>query len=176
MPFTAIAGPPYVLEEDATLRRLPLGWGKGLTVSGAVLSAVGEAIERYSASLPDSDRIVWAKPSELDEFLDPRECGLYTDAQYESDEFPYVRFDPEIEHPWVQGKWLHDGTPVFVAAIDAFLLIKIQKEQLFSQGTSNGLAAATDFEEAALRATFELVERDALMTAWLTATPGRGSS
>ena len=73
----------------------------------------------------------------------------------------------------MQGKWLHDGSPVFVAAIDAFLLVKIQKEHLFSQGTSNGLAADTDFEEAALRATLELVERDALMTAWLTATPGR---
>ena len=173
LPFTAVAGPPHIMEADGTVRRLPLGWGKGLTVSGAVLSAVGEAIERYAASLPDPDRIVWARPGELDEFVDPRDGALYTDAQYESDGFPYVRFDPDLQHPWVQGKWLKDGTPVFVAAIDVFLSIKIQKEHLFSQGTSNGLAAATNLEEAALRATFELIERDAFMTAWLTETRGR---
>jgi ribosomal protein S12 methylthiotransferase accessory factor len=41
------------------------------------------------------------------------------------------------------------------------------------QGSSSGLAAATDPEEAALRATLELVERDAFLTAWLTACPGQ---
>jgi ribosomal protein S12 methylthiotransferase accessory factor len=173
LPITAVAGPPHIMEADGKVRRLPLGWGKGLTISGAVLSAVGEAIERYAASRPDPNRIVWAKPSEIDEFLDPRDGALYTDAQYESDGFPYVRFDPDIQHPWVQGKWLKGGAPVFVAAIDVFLSIEIRKENLFSQGTSNGLAAATNFEEAALRATLELIERDAFMAAWLTETPGR---
>jgi ribosomal protein S12 methylthiotransferase accessory factor len=41
------------------------------------------------------------------------------------------------------------------------------------QGTSSGLAASTDPEEAALRATLELLERDAFMTAWFTACPAR---
>ena len=61
LPFIATAAPPHVMDEDGSLRRLPLGWGKGLTVSGAVLSAVGEAIERYAASLPDSERIIWER-------------------------------------------------------------------------------------------------------------------
>src|SRR4030095_6732146 len=47
------------------------------------------------------------------------------------------------------------------------------REHAISQGASNGLAAAADFEEAALRATLELIERDAFMAAWLTACPGR---
>lgn len=173
LPIIATAAPPHLMEEDGSLRSLPLGWGKGLTVSGAVLSAVGEAIERYSASVPDSRRIIWERPDDLDcEFMDPR-AGAYADAQYERDGFPYVRFDPCIRHPWVLGKWLGNGTPVWVPAVFAFLSLTISPEHLICQGTSNGLAASTNEDEAGLRATLELVERDAFMAAWLTAARGR---
>jgi bacteriocin biosynthesis cyclodehydratase domain-containing protein len=174
LPLIATAAPPHVIEDDGSLRRLPIGWGKGWTVSGAILSAVGEAIERYAPSLPDLTRFVRARPDELDgEFLDPRACALYSDEQYEREGFPYVRFDPGVRHPWVLGKWLGGDSPVWVPAIFAFMSLTLRREHLICQGTSNGLAAATDFDEAALRATLELIERDAFMAAWLTACPGR---
>jgi ribosomal protein S12 methylthiotransferase accessory factor len=53
-----------------------------------------------------------------------------------------------------------------------FLSLTIEPGHLICQGTSNGLAASTSFEDAALRATLELVERDAMLTAWLSGTPG----
>ena len=53
-PIVVTAAPPHVFNGDGSLRQLPVGWGKGLTLSGAILSAVGEAIERYSASLPNT--------------------------------------------------------------------------------------------------------------------------
>lgn len=169
LPIIATAAPPHVIEKDGSLRRLPLGWGKGLTISGAVLSAVGEAIERYSASLVDPERIVWKRARDLDgEFLDPRELGLYTDEQYERDDFPYVQFDADIEHPWVHGTWLSNGQPVWIPAIAVFLSIELRREQLICQGTSNGLAASTEKDDASLRAILELVERDAFMASWLT--------
>jgi ribosomal protein S12 methylthiotransferase accessory factor len=172
LPIIATAAPPHIMEEDGRLHRLPLGWGKGLTISGAVLSAVGEAIERYSASLPDSGRIRWERAGDLDgEFIDPRDGALYSEAQYKRRGFPFVRYDPNIQHPWVLGKWLHNGAAVWVSALDVFLSITIRQEQLICQGTSNGLAAATDHDEAALRATLELIERDAFMAAWLTGSP-----
>jgi ribosomal protein S12 methylthiotransferase accessory factor len=174
LPLVATAAPPHVVEEDGSLRRLPIGWGKGLTLSGAILSAVGEAIERYAPSLPDPARIVWERPEDLDgEVLDPRDFALYTGAQYAREGFPYVRFDPGVRHPWVLGRWLGSEAPVWVPAIFTFLSLELRRENLICQGTSNGLAAATDAEEAALRATLELVERDAFMAAWLTSTPGR---
>jgi len=174
LPMIASAMPPRIMEEDGSLRRLPLGWGKGLTVSGAVLSAVGEAIERYAASLPDLRRIIWERPDDLDgEFIDPRASALYSETQYERDDFPYARFDPGSRHPWILGKWLSNGDAVWVPAVFAFLSFRLQAEHLFCQGTSNGLAASTDQEEAALRATLELVERDGFMAAWLTARPGQ---
>mgnify|MGYP001554615223 CR=1 FL=1 len=111
------AAPPYLPP-----RRFPIGWGKGLTLSGALLSAVGEAIERYAPSLADARRIVWKRADELDgEWLDPREFALYTTAQYEREGFPFVRFDPGVCHPWVRGNWLGSGEPVWTPAVLAYL-------------------------------------------------------
>ncbi|HET6979998.1 MAG TPA: TOMM precursor leader peptide-binding protein [Pyrinomonadaceae bacterium] len=169
LPVIATAAPPHIIEKDGSLRRLPLGWGKGLTVSGAVLSAVGEAIERYSASIVDTERIVWKRAQDLEgEFLDPREFGLYTDTQYGREDFPYVRFDTAIEHPWVSGHWLDNEQQVWIPAILVFLSIELRQEQLICQGTSNGLAASSDKDDASLRAVLELVERDAFLATWLT--------
>jgi ribosomal protein S12 methylthiotransferase accessory factor len=166
------AAPPHVVDEDGSLRMLPVGWGKGLTPSDAVLSAVGEAVERYSASLPDPGRIVWARPDELDgDRLDPRSLPLYSDEQHARPGFPFARFDPGIAHPWVRGSWLAGGD-VWVPAVLAFLSLTIEPAHLFAQGTSNGLAAATSPDDAARRGTLELVERDAMLAAWLTGTPG----
>jgi ribosomal protein S12 methylthiotransferase accessory factor len=174
LPIIATAAPPHVLETDGSLRRLPIGWGKGLSVSGAVLSAVGEAIERYSASIVDPDRIVWKRPEELDgEYLDPRGCGLYAGAQYDRSDFRYVRFDSDVTHPWVLGSWADSGKPVWIPAVFVFLSVELRQEQLICQGTSNGLAASTDKHDAALRAILELVERDAFMTSWLTGCPAQ---
>ncbi len=169
LPIIVTAAPPHIIDKDGSLRRLPIGWGKGLTIAGAVLSAVGEAIERYSASVVDAERIVWKRPDELDgEFLDPRECGLYSDAQYKRHDFPYVPFNKDVVHQWVRGFWAHNNKPVWIPAIFVFLSLELKQEQLICQGTSNGLAASTDKDEASLRAILELVERDAFMAAWLT--------
>jgi len=172
LPIIAKAAPPHVMEKDGSLHRLPAGWGKGLTISGAVLSAVGEAIERYSASVVDPEKIIWKRPDEFDgEVMDPHDLGLYSEEQYDRDGFPYVRFDSSIPHPWVLGSWLNDGKPVWLPALFVFLFIELHQEQLIGQGTSNGLAASTDKDDAALRAILELVERDAFMSTWLTASP-----
>ena len=137
-------------------------------------TAVGEAVERYAASQPDPARIVWERPDDLDgEFLDPRTFSLYTEAQYERKDFPYVRFDPSVRHPWVLGRWMGSDTPVWIHAVFAYLSLELRPEHQICQGTSNGLAASIVHQEAALRATLELVERDAFMSAWLTACPGQ---
>jgi ribosomal protein S12 methylthiotransferase accessory factor len=173
-PIVVTASPPHVYDDAGSLRRLPVGWGKGLDIASALRSAVGEAIERYAASQPDADRIVWHRVRDLTgEVLDPREFSLYSDDQYGREGFPFTRFDPEICHPWVRGQWLNGGTPVWVPAIFVFLSLAMRREHNIYQGTSNGLAAGADFENAALRATLELVERDAFMASWLTASAGR---
>jgi len=172
--IVATTAPPWIVKDDETLRPLPVGWGKGLTLNDAVLSAVGEAIERYSASLPDPARLVCRRGRDLEgEILDPRAFPLYSAAQYRRMAFPYNRFNRSIKHPWVLGRWLAGGGEVWIPAVLAFLSARIRPEQLIAQGTSNGLAASTDADDAALRAVFELVERDAFMSAWMTSTPAQ---
>ena len=172
-PVVITVAPAHVEDEDDTWRCLPTGWGKGPTAAEAVRSALGEAIERYGASLPDPDRLVWERPHDLQgDRLDPRLFSLYGAEQYAREDFPYVQFDPGARHPWVRGRWLDGGSEVWVPAVFAFLSMTIGPENLICQGTSNGLAAFPDAHEAALRATLELVERDAFMAAWLTGAPG----
>lgn len=173
IPIVITAAPPRIIGDDGRSRALPAGWGKGLTPWEAVQSAVGEAVERYSASLPDPARIRWARVDDLTgDVLDPRQHPCYEDTQHERDGFPFARFDPAVLHPWVRGHWLDDASPVWVPALHAYLSLTIGPENLFCQGTSNGLATSTSVDDAALRATLELVERDALMAAWLIGASG----
>jgi ribosomal protein S12 methylthiotransferase accessory factor len=160
--------------ESSPRRTMPMGWGKGLTPSAALMGAVGEAIERYSASLPDLSRIVWSRPGDLrGNVLDPRSFALYSEERYRQPGFPFVRFDPEVRHPWVAGEWMGTQEPVWVPAVLAYLFLEVHPEHAFCQGNSNGLAAATDRTEASLRATLELLERDAFMTSWRCKVPGQ---
>jgi ribosomal protein S12 methylthiotransferase accessory factor len=173
-PVTMTAAPPHVQNADGSLRQMPIGWGKGLTISAAILSAVGETIERYSASLPDPGRIVWKRPSELDgEVLTPDAFSLYSAEQYARAGFPYLAYDAEAPHPWIAGRWFGSDAPVWVPAVMAYLSLTIRREHQIVQGTSNGLAAGRDLEDASRRAVMELVERDAFLAAWLTGRAGR---
>ncbi|MGJ5817895.1 YcaO-like family protein [Paludibaculum fermentans] len=170
-PLVATAAPPHVLNADGTLRPLPIGWGKGLDLPGAIYSAVGEAVERYAPSLPEPARIVWEAASRLPgEWLDLH--PVYSDDQYERAGFPYTRFSPDAVQPWVAGEWLDCKEPVWLPAISAYLAMQVTAEQFLSQGTSNGLASHPGREEAALRAVMELVERDAFLASWLTGRAG----
>ena len=174
LPVVATAMPPHIIDETGARKRLPLGWGKGLTISNAILSAVGEAIERYAPSIPDYQRICFAPLSGLrGHVLNPRRFPLYSEADYRREGFPYSRFDPDLVHPWVSGSWLGGGDSVWIPAVLAFLSLTLEPGQLICQGTSNGLAAHVDSDRAALSAILELVERDAFLTSWLTASPGR---
>lgn len=170
----ATAAPPHHLDQAGRAHPLPIGWGKGMDEAAAIRSAVGEAIERYAASLPDPARLHWARPADLDgDVLDPRELPLYDPAQYAAEGFGFVPFDRRVDHPWVRGTWLHDGRPVWVPAVLAYLQLSLLPEHLICQGTSNGLAAGQDAESAAVPAVLELVERDAMLAAWLTGAKGR---
>lgn len=149
------------------------GFGKGVTKVEAALSAVGEAIERYSAcQWPAAVHRAPLAALEGD-VLDPRDLALYADEQYARPGFPYARFDSERAIDWVRGRWLDDGSPVWVPALAAYLHYPARPAETFCGVTSNGLAAGGSAANAELRATLELLERDSLMLAWLSRSPPR---
>lgn len=161
-------------EGRAGLAGPEMGSGKGLTPAESLLSAIGEAIERYSASRYRVAALCRARLDELDgDVLDPRRLCLYTAPQYATPNFPFVPFRPEVPIHWLRGCWIGSDTPVWLPALPVYMHFPAPREEQFCQITSNGLAAGTDCADAALRATYELLERDAFMLTWLARHPVR---
>jgi ribosomal protein S12 methylthiotransferase accessory factor len=151
-----------------------LSSGKGLTRVEAMIGAVGEAIERYSAARYRIDSLTRAAMHELPgDSMDPRLLGLYEDSQYDLPDFPYARFKPTQPIHWTRGNWLDTGEPVWLPALPTYFNFHPPRNELYCQVSSNGLAAGTDLIDAALRATLELVERDAFMLTWHCRLSGR---
>jgi ribosomal protein S12 methylthiotransferase accessory factor len=158
--------------QGAVWRPAFTGEGKGATRESAVRSAIGEGIERYSASLWDPASLTRASLNQLDKHaFDPRWLVLYEDTQYAQPDFPFVPFDPDLPLYWAQGTWLDSGKRVQLPAIATYMHFPADAAERFAQTTSNGLAAGTTFEDAALRALYELIERDAFMLFWLARRP-----
>src|ERR1051326_7979467 len=143
------------------------GYGKGLSLNEAVLGAIGEALEIHASSSYDVGKFLRASLDELKEdALDPQKLCLYADPYYDLPGFPYCRFHRSQAIHWTSGRRLHTGEAVCVPALPVFSKLLVPAEERFCQVTSKGLAAGADLNDAAMRATLELIERDAFMLTW----------
>lgn len=164
---------------EGTLRHMhdtgpQIGSGKGLTKVDALIGAAGEAIERYSAArYRKSDLHVSPTAAMRDDFVDPRRLCLYSDEQYAQPGFPYARFEADRPIHWTRGWWFGTSEPVWVPALPAYFNFEACAHEYFCQVSSNGLAAGASVDDAAMRALFELIERDAFMLTWLCQLPAR---
>ena len=149
------------------------GEGKGATRDEALRSAVCEGLERYAASLWHPSTLINASLRELGHrAFDPRWLVLYNEAQHARKDFAYAPFDAKRRIYWTTGQWLDSTEPVSIPALAAYLNFPAEPAERFCQTTSNGLAAGDSFEDAALRALYELIERDAFMLSWLSRRSG----
>ena len=162
---------------EGSLRHVPdpqIGSGKGLNKVDALIGAAGEAIERYSAARYRKSDLHLAPATQMkDDFVDPRRLCLYSDEQYAQPNFPFSRFDESQPIHWTRGWWFGSGEPVWVPALPAYFNFEVCHHEYFCQVSSNGLAAGADVDDAAMRALFELIERDAFMLTWLCQLPAR---
>src|SRR5579863_6633123 len=86
------------------------GFGKGVTQSAALVSAVGEAVEQYAASRVQGEGLCRASFREIQpQAFDPRWLCLYSYEQYGRAGFPYRQFDPDRPLYWARGHWLDSG-------------------------------------------------------------------
>jgi ribosomal protein S12 methylthiotransferase accessory factor len=142
--------------------------GTGRTRAEAAAAAIGEALERYSATYVPHDRIVVASATELgDSAVDPRRFALFSDRQYASDGFPFEPFTPTLRVPWVCGWSIDDGREAWLPAELVFLgdVVAAGRPRI-GYATSSGMACAEDSNEALTRSLCELLERDAFMIVW----------
>lgn len=147
--------------------------GKGMTREEAIASAIGEATERYCAYHWNPQRTWVAKWSDLKtRRISPRSCVLYSERQYATADWPYARWTPDQEVAWIDGVDLLDGTAVAVAASMVYLIFPPPRlEDYFAPSTSNGLAAGPTLPGAILGGLCEVMERDAMLIAWLNRLP-----
>ena len=147
--------------------------GKGRTEAEAMASAIGEALERYCASLPDVRRLRRARWRDAgDHAIPPPDYVLYSETQYAQAGFPYHRHAPDDEVTWLAARELPHGRDVLAPASLLYLAMPDQRrEDTFVTQTSNGLAAGPDLERAVLGGLYELVERDAFLLTWMARLP-----
>jgi ribosomal protein S12 methylthiotransferase accessory factor len=132
-------------------------------------AALGESLERYSASYLPPERVVLATAAELGpDAVDPESFALFHLRQHAADAFPFRPFECETRVQWTRGFSLADGRPVWLPAQLVYLPLPRANgdETLIGYATSSGVACAPTPEEAILSGLFELVERDAFMLAW----------
>ncbi|SHG04439.1 ribosomal protein S12 methylthiotransferase accessory factor [Jatrophihabitans endophyticus] len=138
--------------------------GMAVDLAAARTAAVGEAVERYSASHAPESRLRLARPAELiaevgaDNVAGPDWSGA-------ASEHPRVH--------WLPGHRLRaDGPaqPAWVAAARA-LLVHLDADAPVLHPTSSGLACHDDPWQALAAGLAEVIERDAFMTTWLTRGP-----
>jgi ribosomal protein S12 methylthiotransferase accessory factor len=132
-------------------------------------AALGESVERYSASYLPAERLVLATAAELDgDVVAPESFALFHPRQYAAKAFPFVPFMRDARVRWTRGFSLPDGRPVWLPAQLVYLPLPGANgdEALIGYATSSGVACASTPEEAILSGLCELIERDAFMLAW----------
>jgi ribosomal protein S12 methylthiotransferase accessory factor len=133
----------------------------------ATAAAIGEALERYSASFVPSN-LVRSSATALPLAVDPDRFALFHETQFAKPAFPFRPFSRESVVSWVEGFALPSCAPAYLPAQLVFLrsLRNSDGEAPIAYTTSSGLACGATLEEAVLAGLLEQVERDAVMLTW----------
>jgi ribosomal protein S12 methylthiotransferase accessory factor len=150
------------------------GVGKAETQEVAAVRALAEAVERYCATQLDPRGAVRASLASLEtQALDPTDCVLYSDRQYDEPGFNYARFSDKTVMTWAHGMVLPGNESILIPSILVYLIPTwTHPEEYICPPSSNGLAAGMSMEMAILNGLLEVVERDAFMVSWLTRRRG----
>lgn len=152
--------------------------GKGSTREQSEVSALCEAVERYSGMFHGEEIHSRRRYSEfgVEEAIHPNTVQLFSDSQLDSADsinavgHPYnivpSRFDPDVEIDW-SPVW--SFTQKRHRYLPTSMLYSIPAEMRGPSdliADSNGCAAGNTLEEAILQGFYELVERDAFAIWW----------
>ncbi|WP_138004941.1 YcaO-like family protein [Halalkalirubrum salinum] len=147
--------------------------GKGTTLSAALTTGLGEAIERYCLCWPPAresletasydDRLIDGNPIEW------RYLDVYTADQRGDTLAPLSVETPLL---WTTGRNLLTGESVSVPAELVWMRVgSLETVPQHFPASSNGTAAGIDLEDAIGRAIYECIERDAFMRMWCRQEP-----
>lgn len=152
--------------------------GKGSTEIQAKVSAIGEAIERYSGVYRDEEPRIKSTYKKLkDKAIHPNSCMLFSDYQYKNREIinakkSFFNVIPNVLDEDTEIDW----SPVWSISRNDYVYIPTSycyynhpenaKSDFFCAPDSNGCAAGNTLEEAILQGFLELIERDSVCLWW----------
>lgn len=168
----------FIDDELAFLRKHQRAYsgGKGKSDAQAQMSAVGEAIERYSGVFQGDEARVRARMADLGEAaIHPNAVMLYSERQLaerhrtnrDGSPFNWVPapFDARQEIEW-SPLWPLLGGPARYAPTALCYFGYGRDAAPFTRGDSNGCAAGATLEEAVYQGLMELCERDSVALWW----------
>ncbi|WP_200416428.1 YcaO-like family protein [Virgibacillus salexigens] len=131
--------------------------GKGVDQSSALVSAVGEALERYNARMFGNEEIIVGSFNSLNKsftVLNPKSLII--------DNNLLDKYDNNNEYEWILSKDISTNNNILMPANTVFFpYYPKQKNHLLISQSSTGLASGFTIEEAILSGIFEVLERDA---------------
>jgi ribosomal protein S12 methylthiotransferase accessory factor len=146
--------------------------GAGVNREVALWSTVGEALERYAMNVHVPGIDVVATEAELPATpIDVSTLILFNDDQYSRPDFPFSRYAPNVRRYWTPAVNLVDGKPTFVPTELVAANYFSGDVPVLDTSYSTGCAAGPTYARALFSGLCEVVERDAFMFYWLTATP-----
>jgi ribosomal protein S12 methylthiotransferase accessory factor len=158
------------------LRCFDRNGGAGLTREQARRAGIGEAVERYCASVCFPDELTLGSYRELSRSgraLGPADLPLFHPDQPGPVRYP--RFTGELPIAWTTARSATAGDPVRVPACLTFSPFypfhRDRGEQTIGPSITTGLASALDHRDAVVRGACEVIERDAFNITWLNRLP-----
>lgn len=147
------------------------GYGSGLSVTGAIQTAMLEALERVCAIESTNRRptIHDAYANIYDHALLPTAVGMH-DASFYEREPMYDPFHPDKFYSWIWGYSTKQREPILVPEQIAHYG-RTHDAKRFVAESSNGCALGGTFEEATLYGLFEVYERDGMLNMWYGRIP-----
>ena len=146
------------------------GTGVSTTRYSAMIKAIGEVAERYSASMYDTDALpLTTYHASTRPCVQPNRFALYLREQYKRPKFPYYPFTSRTLLRWAPTSDLGAGATYYVPASMVFLpymASKHSRERCIHQQTSSGLAFHSSRARAQLASICEVTERDAIAITW----------
>jgi ribosomal protein S12 methylthiotransferase accessory factor len=152
-------------------------YGKGKSDTQAKVSALSEAIERYSIAFQGDEARIRAKLKDLEGVaIHPNTCMLYSEKQFSNREqlnSDRIRFNSipepfneEVEIEWSPAWSLTYNAPRYIPTAYCYSGYSQKYHAPFAVANSNGCAAGNYLEEAILQGFMELVERDSIALWW----------
>ncbi len=153
----------------------PATGGTSLDRDKAMAKAVGEAVERYSSAIYFPEDLILSSFSDLEqEAVHPELFAIHTPAQVSHRDFPLDMFNEQSRIRWTPSTQIATGIQKLVPAACVYCPYTVDHlsgEANVVESVSTGLASHCSYEEAAINAILEIVERDSFMTHWLASVP-----